>query len=40
MEERINAYKILIGKPEGNRSIGTARRRREDNTKMFFKNGV
>ena len=29
-----NAYRILMGKPEGKRSLGRPRRRREDNIKM------
>jgi hypothetical protein len=31
MEEMRNAYKILVGKPKGNRPLGRPRRRREDN---------
>jgi hypothetical protein len=33
MEKR-NAYRILVGKPEGSRSLGRPRRRWEDNNKM------
>jgi hypothetical protein len=29
-----NAYRILVGKPEGRRTLGRPRRRREDNIKM------
>jgi hypothetical protein len=29
-----NAYKILVGKPKGKRSLGRPRRRRENNIKM------
>jgi hypothetical protein len=29
-----NAYKILVGKPEGKRPLGRPRRRWEDNIKM------
>jgi hypothetical protein len=29
-----NAYKILVGTPEGNRSFGRTRRRREGNVKF------
>jgi hypothetical protein len=29
-----NAYKILIGKPEGKRSLGRPRHRREDNIRL------
>jgi hypothetical protein len=32
MGEKRNAYRILVGKPEGNRPLG--RHRREDNIKM------
>jgi hypothetical protein len=32
MEKR-NAYRILVGKPEGRRSLGRPRRRLEDNIK-------
>jgi len=32
--ERRNAYRILVGKPEGKRSVGRPRRRRKDNIKM------
>jgi hypothetical protein len=34
MGEKMNAYKILVGKPEGKRPIGRPRRRWADNTKM------
>jgi hypothetical protein len=29
-----NAYKILVGKPEGKRPLGRPRRRRKDNMRM------
>jgi hypothetical protein len=29
--EKINAYRVLVGKPEGKRPLGRPRRRREDN---------
>ena len=32
--ERKDAYRILVGKPEGRRPRGRHRRRWEDNTKM------
>jgi hypothetical protein len=32
-----NAYKILVGKPEGKRPLRRARRGWEDNIKMNFK---
>jgi hypothetical protein len=34
MGEKRNAYKILVGKPEGKRSLGRPRRRWVDNIKM------
>jgi hypothetical protein len=34
MEEVRNAYKILVGIPEGKRSLGRPRRRWEDNIRM------
>jgi hypothetical protein len=34
MGDKRNAYRILMGKPEGKRSLGRPRRRREDNIKM------
>jgi hypothetical protein len=34
MGEMRNAYKILLGKPEGQRPLGKPRRRWEDNIKM------
>jgi hypothetical protein len=33
-------YKVLVGKPEGKRSIGRPRRRWEDNIKMDFQSGM
>jgi hypothetical protein len=32
--EKRNAYRILVGKPEGRRPLGRPRRKREDNIKM------
>jgi hypothetical protein len=32
--ETRNAYRILVGKPEGKRPLGRPRRRRADNIKM------
>jgi hypothetical protein len=29
-----NAYRVLVGKPEGKRTVGRPRRRWEDNVKM------
>jgi hypothetical protein len=34
MREKRNAYKILVGKPEGKRPLGGPRRRWVDNIKM------
>jgi hypothetical protein len=34
MEERRDAYKVLVGKPEGRRSLGRPRDRWEDNIKL------
>jgi hypothetical protein len=37
MGEMRNAYKILVGKPEGKRSLGRCQRRQEANIKMDLK---
>jgi hypothetical protein len=34
MGETRNDYKILVGKPEGKRSLGTTRRRWDDSIRM------
>ena len=34
MEERRGVYRVLVGKPEGNRPLGRSRHRCEDNIKM------
>jgi hypothetical protein len=34
MGEKRNAYRILVGRPEGKRSLGSPRRRWVDNIKM------
>ena len=34
MEQYRNAYRVLVGKPEGKRPLGRPRRRLEDNIKM------
>jgi hypothetical protein len=36
-EEKRNAYRIFVGKPEGNRALGRPRRMWVDNTKMDLK---
>jgi len=33
-EERCGAYRVLVGKPEGERPLGKTRRRWEDNIKI------
>jgi hypothetical protein len=37
MEEKTNAYKILVGGPEGNRPLGIPRRRWEGDIKKDLK---
>jgi hypothetical protein len=37
MGETRNAYRILVGKPEGKRPLGRPRRRWVDNSKMFLR---
>jgi hypothetical protein len=37
MEEKRNAYRILVGKPEGKRPLGRRRRRWVDNIRMDFR---
>ena len=34
MKQSRNAYRVLVGKPEGKRPLGTPRHRWEDNIKM------
>ena len=34
MEQSTNAYRVLVGKPEGKRPLGRPRRRWEDDIKM------
>ena len=34
MEDSRGVYRVLVGKPEGKRPLGSARRRWEDNIKM------
>ena len=38
MGERRGVYRVLVGKPEGKRSLGRPKRRWEDNIKMIFRN--
>jgi hypothetical protein len=37
MREKRNAYRILVGKPEGKRPLGRPRRRWVDNIKMYLR---
>jgi hypothetical protein len=37
MGERRNAYRILVGNPEGKRPLGRPRRRWVDNIKMYLR---
>jgi hypothetical protein len=37
MGEKRNAYRILVGKPEGKRKLGRPIRRWVDNIKMYFR---
>ena len=37
LEESISVYRVLIGRPEGKRSLGRPRRRWEDNIKINLK---
>ena len=34
MKQSINAYRVLVGRPEGKRPLGRPRRRWKDNIKM------
>jgi hypothetical protein len=36
MREKTNAYRIMVGKPEGQRPLGRPRHRWEDNIKMYL----
>jgi hypothetical protein len=36
MEEKRNAYRLLVGKPEGKRPLGRLRRRWVDNIEMVL----
>jgi transcription termination factor 2 len=37
MEEKRNVYRILVGKPEGKRSLGRPRHRSMDNIKIYHR---
>jgi hypothetical protein len=37
MEEKRNAYRVLVGKPEGKRQLGRPRKRWEDNLEVDLK---
>ena len=37
MEQLRNAYRVLVGKPDGKRPLGRPRRRWEDNIRMAFR---
>ena len=37
MEQYRNAYRVLVGKPEGKRPLGRSRRRWEDNIKIVLR---
>ena len=37
MEQSRNAYRVIVGKPEGKRPLGRPRRRWEDNIRMHFR---
>jgi hypothetical protein len=37
MEEGRGVYRVLVGRPEGKRSLGRPRHRWEDNIKMDFR---
>jgi hypothetical protein len=37
MGPKMNAYRILVGKPEGKRPLGRSRRRSVDNIKMVLR---
>jgi hypothetical protein len=39
MREKRNAYRLLVGKPEGKRPLGTPRHRWVDNIRMDHKEG-
>jgi hypothetical protein len=40
MEEKMNAYRLFVGKPEGKRPLGRPRHRLLDNIWMYLEDGV
>jgi hypothetical protein len=36
-KKKKNAYRILVGKPEGKRPLGRPRRRWEENIRIYFR---
>jgi hypothetical protein len=40
MGDMRNAYQILVGKPEGRKPLGRAKRRWEENVRMDLREGV
>ena len=40
LEQSRNAYRVLVGKPEGKRPLGRRRRRWEDNIRMYLREVV
>jgi hypothetical protein len=40
MGETVNAYNILVGKPERERPLERLRRRREDNIRVYIRESI
>jgi hypothetical protein len=40
MGEKTDAYRVLVGKPEGRRPLGRSRQRREDSINGSSRNGM
>jgi hypothetical protein len=40
MEKKRNAYRLLVGKPDGKRPLGRPRRRWVDNIRMGLRGGM
>jgi hypothetical protein len=38
LEQKSSAYKVLIGKPEGKRTLGRPRHKDNNRIKIYFKN--